>query len=68
MVELGERYGEDSFFVLRLRELQEIYYQSYKGWLEKCGGRRPRSPKSLHNAIWSKHLEKYRDNWEILKK
>ncbi len=67
MVELGERYGEDSFFVLRMRELQNLYYHNYKQWLEKCGGRRPRKPESLHNAIWPRHLEKYRDNWKILK-
>lgn len=59
---IGAQYGEDEFFLLRKKDVFEIQYQDYKGWLRKHGNRRPNKPGSLHCALWKKHLEPYRDN------
>jgi hypothetical protein len=50
----------DEFYVLRFRDLQDIFFDSYKG------GRRPRNPESMHCAVWPKELEQFRDNWQLL--
>ena len=58
--------GEDKFYILRLQNLQRIIFKSYKEYLKKHGGKRPKNPESKHKAILSKHLSDYRDNWELL--
>lgn len=63
---VGAKYGEDEFFLLRKKDVCEIQYQDYRGWLKKHGNRRPNKRNSLHCALWKKHLEPYRDNWAIL--
>jgi len=58
--------GEDEFYILRLQDLQKIVFNNHNEYLQKHGGRRPKSPKSMHTAILSKHLLGYRDNWKLL--
>lgn len=53
---------KDIFYVLQLRDLQEHFFEHYKG------GRRPRNPESMHCAIWPKDLEHFRDNWQLVEK
>ena len=61
LVLLGD--GEkDVFYVLQLRDLQDYFFDHYKG------GRRPRNPESMHCAIWPKDLEAFRDNWHLIEK
>jgi len=67
LVELGENYGEDKFYSLRKKQLQQLYVRNYKNWLKKHGGKKPRKPKSLHSAIGAVDLRKYENNWGILK-
>lgn len=67
MVKIGERYGEDEFFLLRKRELFEVAFQDYTTWLEGHGWKRPFKPRSLHCTVWKKNLEPYKDNWDIIK-
>ncbi|MBI4688339.1 MAG: hypothetical protein HY756_11305 [Nitrospirae bacterium] len=52
--------GNDEFYVLTVKVLQEHFLKNYKG------GIRPRNPKSTHCAIWPKELTKYRDNWKLI--
>lgn len=54
--------GNDEFFVMTMKDLQEYFLKNYEG------GIRPRNPKSTHCAIWPKELIKYRDNWELITK
>lgn len=68
LVELGQNYGEDKFYLLRKKQFQQLLYKSHKTWLEQHGGKRPRKPHSLHLGIDSSKLTKYKDNWEILEK
>ena len=66
LVELGDNYGEDKFYLLRKKQLQQLYFRNYKNWLKKHGGKKPRKPESLHCAIGARDLKKYEDNWGIL--
>lgn len=40
--------------------------KNYREILNKKGGVRPKNPKSTHTAIWTKELNKYRDNWGLI--
>ena len=65
MVVLGEKYGEDEFFLLMEKQLQDIHVKLYRAWLKEHGGFRPRKPKSLHCAVGPDKLESFHDNWGI---
>lgn len=58
--------GKDEFFLLRHKDLQQIIFNGYTTYLEKHGGRRPKSEGSLHTAVSVSDLERFRDNWELL--
>lgn len=61
-IRVGEVRNEDQFYLFRWAILQDFFHDDYKG------GVRRRNPQSFHCAIWSKSLEQYRDNWDILPK
>jgi len=65
MVVLGEKYGEDEFYLLKKRDLQKMIFVGYSAWMKKLGGKSPRNPKSFHCTVEPKQLEKYKDNWKI---
>jgi len=60
-------YGGDQFYVLKLSQVQDILIANYKRWLDLHNGIRPRNPESLHCSIYPPDLEKFRDNWSIIK-
>jgi len=64
----GEKYGDDQFFVLEWKKVQEIAVNSYKSWLELHGNVRPKKHDSLHCAIRKSDLEQYQDNWSVITK
>jgi hypothetical protein len=64
----GEKYGDDQFFVLEWKKVQEIAVNSYKSWLELHGNVRPKKHYSLHCAIRKSDLERYQDNWSVITK
>lgn len=51
---------KDSFYILRLRDLQDYFRRTYKG------GKRLRNPKSMHCAVWPRDLESFRNRWETV--
>jgi hypothetical protein len=63
----AEKYGGDHFFVLEWSQAQDIIIENYKRWLDSHGGVRPRKPESLHCSIVQSDLQKFRDNWSIVK-
>lgn len=67
-VVLGDKYGEDRFFILSKKEAQEIHFRKYKNWLKKYGGVRPRKPKSLHCSVVPEDLKEYENNWALIEK
>ena len=62
------RDEKDEFYLFRQRDLQNIIARGYRNWLKKCGGLRPRNPKTTHFAITPKELSEYCNNWDLLKK
>lgn len=59
--------GKDQFYILKLKEMQEIIYNNHKAYLKKHNGIRPRNPASMHTAVSTSHLLKYSDNWKLFK-
>jgi hypothetical protein len=55
------RGSGDEFYILRLQDLQDHFFQNYKG------GVRPSNPQSKHCAIWPSKLNQFRDNWQLVK-
>jgi len=66
LVELGEKYGEDRFFLMRKRDMQNQCYKGHKQWLKKHGGKRPINPRSTHCGFSVKEIERFENNWSIL--
>jgi Holliday junction resolvase-like predicted endonuclease len=67
MVVLGEKYGDDEFYLLTKKQLQTTYVKSYTEGLRKHKGVRPRKPDSLHCAVWPEDLKAFHNNWGIFK-
>lgn len=68
LIKLGDERGEDEFYLLRKKDLFRIQYTYYRNWLKKYDNLRPNKPRSLHCSVYLKYLQKYKDNWKILKK
>jgi len=56
---------KDQFYILRAKDLQGIIFNNYKEWLRKCGGKRPKNPKSMHTAIRLEDISGYQNNWNL---
>lgn len=65
MVRLVE-LGKDEFYLLRIKDLQEMIFQDYTAYLKKQGGTRPKAPQSTHTAVPVKALKPYLNNWGLL--
>ena len=57
----------DEFYIFRLQDLQDLIVNDYQAMLKRNDGLRSKNPQSLHCAIGPKHLEKFRDNWALVK-
>ena len=57
--------GADRFYVLRWPELQRVFINGYRGYLERHGGRRPKRADSFHTALRETHIEPFLDNWSL---
>jgi len=51
--------GADTFFTLKVSDLQALLLQHYRG------GKRPKNPQSTHCALWPKHLVGF-EGWAAL--
>ena len=58
--------GKDKFYIFKWADLQNMIYKNHSGCLKKHNGKRPRSPKSTHTAIFTASLSKYENNWTLL--
>ena len=65
LIKLNEQ-GKEEFYILRLKDLQDIVFEEYRAWLKTHGGKRPRKPLSLHTAVRPKDLSDCRNNWTLL--
>ena len=57
------KYGEDRFYVLSWRSLQELTVNGYRAYLEKNGWVRPKKFDSFHCAIKEHELRDFEDKW-----
>ena len=55
--------GQDRFFVLEWKELQDILVRAYEAYLSKHGGIRPKAPDSFHCALTIKVVEPHENQW-----
>lgn len=60
-------YGEDEFYILSWKILQNKIIHFHKSWLKRHGGIRPNKPNSFHTAISPKQIKYYKDNWDLIK-
>ncbi len=58
--------NQDEYYIIRMRDLQDIIYRKYKGWLAKVRGKRPRNPNSTHCSLYPKDVKDYKNRWEII--
>jgi len=57
------RYGDDRFYVLSLKTLQELLVKGHRNYLERHGGVRPKKFDSFHGAIKEEKLAPFKDAW-----
>jgi hypothetical protein len=56
------------FFIATAHQIQNTMIEEYRNFLAKNDGGRPRSPESLHCALFIKDLEQFENRWEVIKK
>jgi len=66
-VNIGLAYGQDEFYILHWETAQKIIINSYSKYLEKHGGERPNKKESKHCSLTTRDLQKYKDNWKVIK-
>jgi len=59
---LGEKLGEDEFYIFKQSWLQDLVFKNYSG------RKPPRNIKSYHYALHKKQLLRHRDKWKIIDK
>lgn len=57
------KYGEDRFYVLPWRDLQELVVNGYRKYLKSQGWVRPKKFDSFHCAIGEHELVQFKDAW-----
>jgi hypothetical protein len=61
--------GQDRFFVLEWRELQDVLVRDYEAYLLKFGGARPKKRDSFHFALGIEDVKPFENEWhKILEK
>jgi hypothetical protein len=65
-VQIGDRLGDDKFFVLQQSTLQAIVQKNYQAFLNKHNGRRPRNARTTHTAVTLEQLAPHQDNWKLI--
>ncbi len=61
-----DEYGSDQFYIFKWTDLQKIIVSSYKEWLKKHNGVRPKNEDSYHSSVSPSDLVKYKDKWEVI--
>lgn len=65
-VMIGERLGDDRFFLLTQRDLQTLILDGYTSFLDKHGGKRPRNAHTTHNSVTLEQLSNFEGEWELI--
>lgn len=56
----------DRFFVLTMRELQEVCIRTYTEWMDPKDWRRPKNPESYDNRFWIKDIAAFEGRWNLV--
>jgi hypothetical protein len=65
-VYLGDCLAHVRFYILTLRDLQDLIFDGYTGYLARNGGERPRNKESKHASVATKDLETFQGNWGLI--
>jgi hypothetical protein len=63
---LGNKYGEDEFYIIDWKKLQNIIINGHKIYLSKNNGERPNNKKSMHSSLKASQINNYLGRWSIL--
>tara|TARA_B100000886_G_scaffold339586_1_gene305524 strand:- start:1107 stop:1622 length:516 start_codon:yes stop_codon:yes gene_type:complete len=66
IVKVGERLGEDVFYICDQGIIQDLVLKGHSSFLKKHGGIRPRKPSSFDCSVDLKDLNGARDRWELI--
>jgi hypothetical protein len=55
--------GQDRFFVLEWKELQDTLLRKYEAYLSRHGGIRPKAPGSFHAALSIDDVKPFENRW-----
>ncbi len=61
-VDLGEKLGQDEFYIFRYGWLQDYFNKTYSG------RELPKNIKSYHCAIWKKDMQRHKENWKLIER
>lgn len=59
---IGNKLGEDIFYIFKYGWLQDYFFKNY------TARKAPKNINSFHCAIWTKDLDKFKNNWDLIKK
>ena len=65
-IALGDKHGEDRFFICRKRDIQDACVKGYTEWMDAKDWKRPRNYQSLDNRYSVKDLVQFEDNWALI--
>ena len=68
IVKIGERIGEDVFYVVEQGKIQDLIFEEHHNFLEKHDGIRPRNPSSFDSSVHLEKLEDYKNGWELIER
>ena len=66
IVKVGERLGEDVFYICDQGIIQDLVLKGHSSFLKKHGGIRPRKPSSFDCSVDLNDLNGARDRWELI--
>ncbi len=57
----------DRFFILTKADLQQVCIEAYSQWMDPKDWKRPRNPASFENSYSIAGLQRFEDNWQLIK-
>jgi hypothetical protein len=64
-----QRQGQDDFYILKGKDLQQILYDNYnQEIIVKRKGIRKKKPESYHSALTADQLNQFKDNWRLIER
>ena len=66
IVKVGDRLGEDVFYVCDQGIIQDLVLKGHSTFLKKHGGVRPRKPSSFDCSVNLEDLESFKNKWDLI--